>query len=152
MSFQFRFEKILTMKEKEKESALNEMNVVKRIKESAENQLLDLIRKKDGYEKDYQRFLQGSITITDMKEREQYLLFLNKQIEKAKTKVFDITREFNLKKTQLLTKNQEEKMWSTWREKSFEEYTEKVNREEQNLLDEMAVVRYFHQNTSSGLY
>ncbi|WP_066067214.1 flagellar export protein FliJ [Neobacillus soli] len=143
MSFQFQFERILTMKEKETESALNEMNMFKRMKETAENQLLELVEKKDSYMNDYQNMMRNSIRVTEIQEREQYLLFLNKQIEKGRKKVLEITKEFNVKNRMLVAKNQEEKVWSTWRERSLEEYTEKLNKEEQNSLDEMAVIRYF---------
>lgn len=146
MSFQFRFEKIVTMKEKEKESAFHEMNVFKKLKETAEHQLLDLVEKKESYVRDYQNLMRISISVTDIQEREQYIHFLNKQIEKIRGKVSELTQEFNLKSNLLLAKNQEEKIWSSWREKSLEEYTAKINREEQNQLDEMAVLRYFHNN------
>lgn len=146
MSFQFRFEKILTMKEKETESAFHEMNVIKTIKETAEQQLLQLVEKKDSYIQDYQTMMRNSLRVTDIQEREQYIHFLNKQIDRARKKVNELTQEFHLKNNLLLAKNQEEKIWSSWREKSLEEYTEKINREEQNQLDEMAVLRYFHKN------
>jgi flagellar protein FliJ len=146
MSFQFRFEKILTMKEKETESAFHEMNVIKTIKETAEQQLLQLVEKKDSYIQDYQTMMRNSLRVTDIQEREHYLHFLNKQIDRARKKVNELTQEFHLKNNLLLAKNQEEKIWSSWREKSLEEYTEKINREEQNQLDEMAVLRYFHKN------
>lgn len=146
MSFQFQFERILTMKEKETESALNEMNMFKRMKETAENQLLELVEKKDSYMNDYQNLMRNSIRVTEIQEREQYLLFLNKQIDKGRKKVLEITKEFNVKNRMLVAKNQEKKIWSTWRERSLEEYTEKINKEEQNSLDEMAVIRYFRNN------
>lgn len=144
MSFQFRFEKIVTMKEKEKESAFHEMNVIKTIKETAEHQLLELLEKKDSYIRDYQNMMRSSLRVTDIQEREQYIHFLNKQIDRIRKKISEFTKEFNMKKNLLLAKNQEEKIWSTWREKSFEEYTARINKEEQNQLDEMAVLRYFH--------
>lgn len=146
MSFQFRFEKIVTMKEKEKESAFHEMNVFKKLKETAEHQLLDLVEKKESYVRDYQNSMRNAISVTDIQESEQYIHFLNKQIEKIRKKVSELTQEFNLKNNLLLAKNQEEKIWSSWRKKSLEEYTAKINREEQNQLDEMAVLRYFHNN------
>ncbi|MFC4802141.1 flagellar export protein FliJ [Neobacillus sp. GCM10023253] len=142
MSFQFRFEKILNMKEKEKESALNEMNVARKKKEVAERELLELVERKESYLRDFEQ--KTSLRVTEMLERDQYLYFLDKQIERVKRKVADLTRDFNLKNQLLLSKNQEEKVWSTWREKSFDEYSEKVKRDEQNMLDEMAVIRYFH--------
>lgn len=144
MSFQFRFEKILTMKEKEKESALNEMNVARKTKELAEQQLLELVNRKERYLRDYQTSMRTSLTVTEIQEREQYLLFLNKQIERERTKVENLTRELALKNQLLLAKNQEEKMWSTWRDKSYDAYAENLKREEQSVLDEMAVIRYFH--------
>ncbi|WP_423799754.1 flagellar export protein FliJ [Neobacillus sp. SAB-20_R2A] len=142
MSFQFRFEKILNMKEKEKESALNEMNMARKKKEIAEGELLELVERKESYLRDFEQ--KTSLRVTEMLERDQYLYFLDKQIERVKRKVADLTRDFNLKNQLLLSKNQEEKVWSTWREKSFDEYSEKVKRDEQNMLDEMAVIRYFH--------
>lgn len=143
MSFQFRFEKILTMKEKEKESALHEMNVVKHMKETVEKQLLDLVEKKESYIMAFEKIANQSIKVTDIQEREQYIHFLNKQIDRLRKKVLEITQEFNRKSHLLVAKNQEEKMWNTWREKSLDEYTEKIKRDEQNQLDEMAVIRYF---------
>jgi flagellar protein FliJ len=143
MSFQFRFEKILTMKEKEKESALHEMNVVKHMKETVERQLLDLVEKKESYIMAFEKIANQSIKVTDIQEREQYIHFLNKQIDRLRKKVLEITQEFNRKSHLLVAKNQEEKIWSSWREKSLDEYTEKIKREEQDQLDEMAVIRYF---------
>jgi len=144
MSFQFRFEKFLSMKEKEKESALNELHLYNQKKEQAERQLMEWIEKKDRYLKDYQNLLQQSLKVTDFQEREQYLDFLNKQIERLKGIVIEMTKEFNRKKKVLLAKNTEEKIWSSWRDKSLAEYTERTNREEQTMLDEMAVIRFYH--------
>ncbi|MGJ7921947.1 flagellar export protein FliJ [Neobacillus sp. LXY-4] len=142
MTFTFRFENILTMKEKEKEAALNEMNTFRKSKEIAENQLQELVEKKDSLIRENQKLMERSLMITELHEREQYVCFIDKQIEKAKIKLAEVTKEFECKKGQLLAKNQEEKIWSSWREKSYEEYKERVKIEEQNLLDEMATIRY----------
>lgn len=90
----------------------------------------------------------GKTSIADIQQRNEYLVHLTKQITSLEEKLNVIDQEIARKKSVLLTKQTDEKTWNHLRDKAFEKYVEKQKKVEQNLMDEMASIRHYHQSLS----
>ncbi|MEH7273607.1 flagellar export protein FliJ [Neobacillus vireti] len=147
VSFQFPYIHILNLKEKEKEQALLELGQIGRKKEAImeEHRFLDqkrnlLLQKAESG--------QGTASIADIQQQNEYISYLNQQISKLEKQINLVEKEIELKKLNLLDKQKDEKTWNHLRDKAFEKYIQKQKKIEQDLMDEMAAIRHFHQRLS----
>jgi flagellar protein FliJ len=147
MTFQFPYERILNLKEKEKDHAFSELGLSMKVKEAVMNELNAIIQQKDEC---LQRWKQSTepTYISVIQQRNEYLGFIDTKIAAIEARLNEIDEEIKLKKEQYLTKQKDEKTWHHLREKSFSEYIEKQKKVEQNILDEMATIRHFQQRVS----
>ncbi|MEH7009974.1 flagellar export protein FliJ [Neobacillus niacini] len=147
MTFQFPYIHILNLKEKEIEQALVELGQIGRKKEVIREEHRSLEQKRN-------LFLQrvetgkGTASIADIQQRNEYLTYLNRKMSKLEEQINLIEKEIEVKKLNLLDKQKDEKTWSHLRDKSFEKYVQKQKKIEQDLMDEMAAIRHFHQRLS----
>jgi flagellar protein FliJ len=147
MTFQFQYEQIVNLKEKEKDHAFLELGLSQKIKEAVKQELMALLQERDDC---LARWKQSSeVTyIAVIQQRNDYLYFIEQKISKIEEKLAAIDDEIKRKKEDFLAKQRDEKTWHHLREKSFTEYVEKQKKVEQNLLDEMATIRHYHQRIS----
>jgi flagellar protein FliJ len=147
VTFQFPYIHILNLKEKEKEQALLELGQVGKKKEAILEEHRSLEQKRI-------LFLQqvetgnGTASIADIQQRNEYLTYLNQKMSKLDEQINLIDKEMALKKLNLLDKQKDEKTWNHMRDKAFEKYVQKQKKIEQDLMDEMAAIRHFHQRLS----
>ena len=146
MTFHFPYMHILDLKEKEKDQALSELGMITRKKEAA-------IKEHRSFEAKRNEFLQQTETsrktsIADIQQRNEYLYYLDQKLAESEDRIVLMDQEIEDKQAELLEKQQEEKTWSHLRDKSFEKYVQKQKKIEQDLMDEMAAIRYFHQRLS----
>jgi len=146
MTFHFPYMHILDLKEKEKDQALSELGMITRKKEAAIKELRSFEAKRN-------EFLQQTETsrktsIADIQQRNEYLYYLDQKLAESEDRIVLMDQEIEDKQAELLEKQQEEKTWSHLRDKSFEKYVQKQKKIEQDLMDEMAAIRYFHQRLS----
>jgi flagellar protein FliJ len=147
MTFQFPYIHILNLKEKEKEQALLELGEISRKKET-------IMVEHRSFEQKRNLFLQqmetgkGTASIAEIQQRNEYLNFINQQMSKLEEQIILIDKELAVKKLDLLDKQKDEKTWNHLRDKAFEVYVQKQKKIEQDLMDEMAAIRHFHQRLS----
>jgi flagellar protein FliJ len=147
MTFQFQYEQIVNIKEKEKDYAFSELGLSLKVKEAVQDNLNSIIQEKDDC---LLRWKESSeVTyISVIQQRNEYLQFIDQKIAKIEEKLALIDEEIKIKKEEFLNKQKDEKTWHHLREKSYQEYVEKQKKIEQNLLDEMATIRHYHQRVS----
>jgi flagellar protein FliJ len=147
MTFQFPYIHILNLKEKEKEQALLELGEIGRKKEA-------IIEEHRSLEQKRTLFLQqvetgkGTASIAEIQQRNEYFTYLNQEMSNLETQIHLIDKEIAIKKLDLLDKQKDEKTWNHLRDKAFEKYVQKQKKIEQDLMDEMAAIRHFHQRLS----
>lgn len=147
MTFHFPYIQILNLKEREKEQALLELGQIERKKEAIlmEYRTVDLERSEL---LDRMEDAEGTASIADIQQRNDYLTILNSKIGSLKNQLAQVETEIANQKAQLLAKQQEEKTWLHLRENLWEKYMQKQKKAEQETMDEMAAIRHFHQNFS----
>lgn len=147
MTFRFPYEHILSIKEKEKDHAFSELGLSLKVKETVMNELNKLIQEKDDCLERWRQSTEVTY-ISLIQQRNEYLSFIDTKIASIEAKLHQIDEEIKLKKEAYLSKHKDEKTWHHLREKSYVEYVEQQKKVEQNLLDEMATIRHFHQRLS----
>lgn len=141
--FRFSFQKILDLKENEKEFA--QLQMANAIKKQEESQ-----RRKD-------EIYQKIITTQNLMNEKQScgvnvfeLRMLENYVDQLKEQLMNSSRELENSQT-LVSKSQnnlrmkmkEEKTWVNLKEKKLSEFIEQSKLIEQNLFDEMASIRYY---------
>jgi len=147
VSFQFPYIHILDLKEKEKEQALLELGQIGRKKEAVMDEHRSLEQKRNLFLQQVETG-KGTASIADIQQRNEYLRYLDQQMSKLEERINLIDKEMAIKKLDLLDKQKDEKTWSHLRDKAFEKYVQKQKKIEQDLMDEMAAIRHFHQQLS----
>jgi flagellar protein FliJ len=147
VTFQFPYIHILNLKEKEKEQALIELGEIGRKKEAVMEEHWSLEQKRNLFLQQVETG-KGTASIADIQQRNEYLTYLNQQMSKLEEQFNLIDKEMQVKKLDLLDKQKDEKTWNHLRDKAFEKYVQKQKKIEQDLMDEMAAIRHFHQRLS----
>lgn len=147
MTFQFPYIHILNLKEKEKEQALLDLGQIGRKKEAIMEEYRSLEQKRNLFLQQVETG-KGKASIADIQQRNEYLSYLNQQMSMLDEQIKLIDKEMAAKKLDLLNKQKDEKTWNHLRDKAFEKYVQKQKKIEQDLMDEMAAIRHFHQRLS----
>jgi flagellar export protein FliJ len=147
VTFQFPYIHILNLKEKEKEQALIELGQIGKKKEVIMEEHRSLEQKRILFLQQVETG-KGTASIADIQQRNEYLTYLNRKMSKLEEQINLIDKEMAVKKLDLLDKQKDEKTWNHLRDKAFEKYVQKQKKIEQDLMDEMAAIRHFHQRLS----
>ncbi|MED3563666.1 flagellar export protein FliJ [Bacillus xiapuensis] len=140
MKFEFSFQKILDFKEKEKEKAKKEFG-------SAKLRQLELQEKMEGLELEKEKIFNhynevNRKTVWEIVELQNEIDHVDLQMKRLKDQSRQIHQEVELNHQILIEKTKEAKTWNQWKEKSKAAFQKQLDREEQAMLDEMAVLRY----------
>ncbi|MEH7439400.1 hypothetical protein V7182_18150 [Neobacillus drentensis] len=140
MKFTFSFQKVLDFKENEKEIAHQEYGTVKLQQSKLEEQMEGLEMVKDQVLDQYNQVHRK--TVWEILEVQRELEYLNLQMKQLENQSQIIHQEVEQKHQLLIERTQEAKMWNQWKTKSKEAFQKQMDRQEQAMLDEMAILRY----------
>lgn len=148
MTFRYRYEHIVTMKEKEKDQALTDYGASVMKRDAIVTRLHTLQEKRNEWIMKWER-VDNAYTAASIHQQNEYLTFLDFEISQVLRQLQVAENELRLKQTTFLEKRKDEKTWNHLREQSRESYISNQNRLEQNMLDEMATVRYYQKQSLS---
>lgn len=140
MKFKFSYQKVLDVKEKEKDMAKQEFGSIKQKQMELQEKLdgLDLIEE--------QVFNQYNNvdhkTVCEILEFQQEIDHVNRQKKQLEFQSQQLIQEVEQKHKMLVEKSQEAKMWNQWKSKSMAAFQKHMDQQEQAMLDEMAVLRH----------
>jgi flagellar FliJ protein len=143
--FTFHLQKVLDVKEREKEQAQWAFgkSVQKKLEEEAKlDQLND--RREQLTRFLYQVQVQAC-TAAQLNEITRYRQVLDKAIESQQRTLYGCEQEMEAHKHNLTLSMQETKLWQRLREKEKERFEETEKRSEQKELDEIGINRYFRK-------
>lgn len=141
--FNFRFQKILELKENEKGFAQVQMaDAIK--KEEAGHQksraITDKLIEAEHLKKEKQ---QGGINIAELRMLEMYINQLQEQSSVTNRELEFLQGNVSRSQNQLQQKAQEEKTWGNLKEQELSKFKEEKKVEEQNFFDELASTRFY---------
>lgn len=142
MIYQYKFEKILTIKEKEKDEARNKFNeAVKRFEDVA-NKLYRLLKKKEDLIDFQQTQLESGLSILAIRHNQLFMGNLEKLIDQCQKDVIEARYYMNLQQEKLKEKNIEVKKYEKIKEKDFERFLEVVKDAENKQMDEISIQQF----------
>jgi flagellar protein FliJ len=145
MKREFKFEKILTLKEREKQEALDVYNQsVKKFEEALE-QLYELLKKKEDLE-DYQssRLMKG-IPVQEMKYYQGFIQNLEKSIKTYQQIVANVRSQMQFYQEKLKEKNIEVKKFEKMKDRDFILFTEQVKQLEDRQMDDISIQHFMYR-------
>ncbi|MBS4207623.1 flagellar export protein FliJ [Bacillus sp. FJAT-50079] len=148
MKYQFKFQKILHLKEREKDEAMGiYQDSVKKFEDAAEH-LFGLLKKKEGLEHFQSDKLSQGLPISEIRHYQNFITNLEKSIEHYQLVVMNARNKMNWCEEKLLESNIEMKKYEKMKEKSYQSYVRMVNEIENMQLDEISSIQYFHREGS----
>ncbi|MGX2959260.1 flagellar export protein FliJ [Peribacillus sp. JNUCC 23] len=143
MIFQYKFDKILTIKEIEKNEVLAKYNeTIKRFEEVAEK-LYKLLKKKEDLLQFQQEKLTQGLTVQEIRHNQQFMDNLEKIIVYNQKEVIQARHAMNMQQSKLMEKNIEVKKYEKIKEKDFQEFLEEIKEAENKNMDEISIRQFF---------
>lgn len=145
MVYQFKFDKILHIKEIEKGEAAVEYNGAVRKFEDAAEKLYELLKKKEDMELYQSSRLSNGLTVSEIRHHQQFIGNLQKSIEFYQKMVLNARTRMNLFQEKLVEKNVEVKKYEKIKEKDFLHYREKIKLDEGKQMDDISIQQYVNR-------
>lgn len=145
MAYQFKFEKIMKLKEREKDEVLSTYNEsVKRFEEAAES-LFRSLKKKEDLESYQRSKLENGLSVQEIRHHQTFIHNLQKTIDHDQTVVVHTRNQMNFYQDKLLQKNIEVKKYEVLKEKGKLVFLEELRQLEAKQMDDISIQQYMHR-------
>jgi flagellar protein FliJ len=145
MAYQFKFEKIMKLKEREKDEVLSTYNEsVKRFEEAAEN-LFRSLKKKEDIESYQRSKLENGLSVQEIRHHQSFIHNLQKTIDHDQKVVVHTRNQMNFYQDKLLQKNIEVKKYEVLKEKGKLVFLEELRQIEAKQMDDISIQQYMHR-------
>lgn len=142
MQYTYRFEKILVVREQEKNETEIAFKESVRVFEEAATKLYDLLKKKEDLIEFQQERLRVGSSIDEINHYARFLDSMEKTIADVQQKVVQARAKMTWHEQKLLEKNLEVRKFEKMRERDFESFREEQDRIEAIRLDELSTIAY----------
>jgi len=145
MAYQFKFEKIMKLKEREKDEVLSTYNEsVKRFEEAAES-LFRSLKKKEDLESYQRSKLENGLSVQEIRHHQTFIHNLKKTIDHNQKVVVHTRNQMNFYQDKLLQKNIEVKKYEVLKEKGKLVFLEELRQLEAKQMDDISIQQYMHR-------
>jgi len=145
MAYQFKFEKIMKLKEREKDEVLSTYNEsVKRFEEAAES-LFRSLKKKEDLESYQRSKLENGLSVQEIRHHQTFIHNLQKTIDHDQKVVVHTRNQMNFYQDKLLQKNIEVKKYEVLKEKGKLVFLEELRQLEAKQMDDISIQQYVHR-------
>lgn len=142
MGYQYKFEKILTIKEKEKNDALATYNEAQKKFQQMAEKLYKLLKKKEELI-DFQQYkLSTGLSVQEIRHNQLFMGNLEKVIAQCQQDVIKARQHMNLQQDILKEKNIEVKKYEKIKEKDFEKFLDVIKLAESKQMDEISIQQF----------
>ncbi|MEK3645264.1 flagellar export protein FliJ [Aeribacillus sp. FSL M8-0235] len=147
MTYHFRYQKILDVKENEKRKSSKEYeDSVENFKKVA-TKLYTFLKQKEEFVKLQEEKLNKGMSVQEIKQYQQFVQNLERTIEHYQQLVIYSRNAMNEKQSILMQKHIEVKQYEKIKEKDYKKFMEIRKREEGKMMDEISIITYsFHRN------
>lgn len=145
MKFEYRFQNLLEIKEREKDEAyVSYQNAVHQF-EKAATTLYEFLRKKENLEQVQSNELQKGFTVNGIRQYQQFLQSMTETIDYWQLEVMQAREQMQSLKDKLLERDIECKKYERLKEKNEESFLQFIQRHENTQMDELAAIQYSHR-------
>lgn len=145
MKYTFKFDKILSLKKREKEQTLLAYQDSIGNFEKVAKKLYELLRQKEKLQTSRAEKLTQGASVNEIRFYQEYLDSLEKEIKRQQIAVNNARNRMHLLQKQLMEKNIEVKKFEKLREKNTRKFTDQLRAEENKRMDDVALQTYLHR-------
>jgi flagellar protein FliJ len=145
MSYQYRFERILTLKEKEKDEVNEQYKGAIASFERVAEKLFEFLKKKEDLEVYQSDKLLKGLSVQDIRHHQQFITNLEKTISYYQDLVIQARNRMNWYEEKLVDMNVEVKKYEKIKEKDLSYFLHSMKEAENKQLDEVSVVQYMNR-------
>ncbi|MFS0782301.1 flagellar export protein FliJ [Bacillus sp. 1P06AnD] len=139
MGYQYKFEKILSLKDKEKKDAQAQYgHAVEAFEKAAEN-LYELLKKKETLHGLQQDKLVSGLSIIEIRHNQLFMDNLENLIAFAQQEVLKTRTQMNHMQNRLIDKNVEVKKYEKIKEKQYSKFVENIKQLEKIQMDDISI-------------
>lgn len=147
MKYQFKFDRLLNLKEMEKEEALSVyQESVRRFEEAAEK-LYELLKKKEDLESYQSSRLVSGLPVQEIRHYQQFIGNLEKSINQYQKIVQNARNRMLLFQEKLMEKNIEVKKYEKIREKDMMHYFDEEKSSENKQMDDISIQQFMNRES-----
>jgi flagellar FliJ protein len=142
MIYQYKFEKILSIKEKEKTDALAKYNAALKKFEEVAEKLYKLLKKKEELLEFQQEKLRNGLSVQDIRHHQLFMDNLEKLLSLCQKEVIEARYTMNTQRDILMERNIEVKKYEKMKENDFLKFLDVVKEAENKEMDEISIRQY----------
>lgn len=146
-NFQFHLQKILDLKEKEKEQAEWAFGKSVQKKNEEESKLYQLTELRNDVTESLYSLQSETRSVSDLMQVVRYQQSVDRMIDSQRRTVTGCEQEIERCQTRLTFHMTESKLWNRLKEKAKENFDENTKQREQKELDEIGINRYLRRAT-----
>ncbi|WP_174735008.1 flagellar export protein FliJ [Mesobacillus harenae] len=147
MRYEYKFAKILSIKEREKDSAQAVyQESVRKFEESAER-LYELLKKKETLAESQFFRLQQGLPVMEIRHQQQFISNLEKTIDHYQKMVMNARNRMNYQQEQLMEKNIEVRKYEKIQEKDQTRYLAEEKLIDNRLMDDISIQQYMSRES-----
>ena len=145
MGFRFKLQRVLDLKLKQEDEKKNQIATLMQAIKTKEDELEALISEKKQKEFSLNDNRKRGISILEIRNINQYLLFLDKKINTLRIEIRSMESNLNQKRQEYLELQKERKTFEKLKEKDYEKYLYNEKKEEEKMIDQ--IVTFNKNNT-----
>ena len=145
MGFRFKLQRVLDLKLKQEDEKMNQIATLMQAIKTKEDELEALISEKKQKEFSLNDNRKRGISILEIRNINQYLLFLDKKINTLRFEISSLESNLNQKRLEYLELQKERKTFEKLKEKDYEKYLYNEKKEEEKMIDQ--IVTFNKNNT-----
>lgn len=145
MGFQYKFDKILHVKEMEKGDALAAYHTAVQKFEEAAEKLYELLKRKEDLEVYQSSKLAGGLAVQEIRHHQQFISNLQNSIDYYQKMVINARNRMNHFQEKLIETNVEVKKYTKMKEKDFLHYIEGIKFQEAKQMDDVSIQQYMNR-------
>ena len=139
MTYKYKFDKILTLREKEKKDMQAKYSeAVKRFETVAEELYMLLKKKETLLDEQQEKMLEG-LSVLQIRHNQTFMGNLEKKIEFVQQEVINARQQMDLLQRVLIDKNIEVKKYEKMQEKDYAKHLQFVKHVESNQMDDLSI-------------
>ena len=142
MSFHFSMEKVLSVKQKEKESIEQELGEAVQAFESIAEEIYSLLKRKEDIENQSNYTFQQRIVVNDLQNTQRFLLSMTNKIKELQPLLQRARERMQVIQQRLLQQTIEVKKYEKLKERQLSAYKVEVASYENKQNDEFSVLRF----------
>ncbi|MFE3974325.1 MULTISPECIES: flagellar export protein FliJ [unclassified Peribacillus] len=142
MIYQYKFEKILNIKEKEKKDALAKYHTALKKFEEVAERLYKLLKKKEELLEFQQEKLRNGLSVQEIRHHQLFMDNLEKLLSHCQQEVIEARYKMNVQRDLLMDRNIEVKKYEKMKENDFLKFLDVLKEVENKQMDEISIRQF----------